>query len=397
MDTLVSRAPDSSEVPVDWIGRARALRPLLEEAAPRIDAEREIPAEVIEALHDGKMFRLLIPRELGGAELDLPTFVQVIEAIAEGDGSVAWCLSQNSVSAMTAAYLPAEAAESMFGRDPRAALAWGAGPSGQAIEVPGGFRVSGRWSFASGSRHANWLGGLCPIVAADGSKRLEPAGGPMIRTFVFPKAQCQMVDDWQVMGLRGTGSDSYAISDVFVPEGCHFLRTVPAPHPGTLYRMPLMGAYPAGFAGVALGLARAVLDAFIAMAQRKSPRGLQPMRDSAAVQSLLGIGATRIASARTFLLQSLAEIVADLAAGAPLPGAHELRLRMCTTFAIQEAMAVVDVLYHEAGATAIMAANPFERRFRDLHAVAQQVQARRAKFELIGQRLLGREIGPLFI
>jgi alkylation response protein AidB-like acyl-CoA dehydrogenase len=343
------------------------------------------------------MFRLLIPRDIGGAELDLCTFTQVIEAIAEADGSAAWCLGQGNGCAMTAAYLPRDAAEYMFGRDRRAVLAWGAGPSGQAVPVAGGFRVTGRWSYASGSRHSNWLGGLCPIIEADGSPRLEPDGGPMIRSFVFPKAQAQVIDDWHVLGLRGTGSDSYAITDLFVPEAFHFLRTVPAPHRGALYRMPLMAVYPGAFAGVALGLARSVLDAFVAMARAKSPRGMRPMRDNAAVQSLLGLAATRLRSARTFLLSSLGEITADLAAGGTLAGAHEVTLRMASTFATQEATAVVDVLYHEAGASAIHHANPFERRFRDIHAVAQQIQGRRANFEMVGQRLLGQETGPLFL
>jgi alkylation response protein AidB-like acyl-CoA dehydrogenase len=381
----------------DWIARARALRPLIEEAAPRIEAGRELPADVLDALHDARMFRLLIPRDLGGAELDLPTFLQVIEAVAEADGSVAWCLGQGGGCSMTAAYLPREAAEKMFGRDRRAVLAWGAGPSGQAVPVAGGFRVTGRWSYASGSRHATWLGGLCPIIEADGTPRCEPDGSPMIRSFLFPKAHAQVIDDWQVLGLRGTGSDSFAITDLFVPEAFHFLRTVPAPHPGALYRMPLMGAYPVAFAGVALGLARSVQASFIALARTKAPRGLAPLRDNAAVQSLLGLAAARLRSARTFLLTALGEIVDELAAGAPFPGAHETTLRMATTFAIQEAAAVVDVLYHEAGASAVQSANPFERRFRDIHAVAQQVQGRRANFELVGKRLLGLPTGPLFI
>jgi alkylation response protein AidB-like acyl-CoA dehydrogenase len=383
-------------MPTDWVARAHGLRPLLEAAAPRMDTGRELPADVVDALHAEKLFRLLIPRDLGGGELDIPTFVRVIEAIAEADGSTAWCLGQNGVCAITAAYLPRPAAEHMFGRDPRAVLAWGAGPSGQAVACEGGFRVTGRWSFASGSRHANWLGGLCPIVAADGTPAREADGRARIRCFVFPKAQTQVTDDWQVIGLRGTGSDSYAITDVFVPEAFHFLRTVPAPHPGALYRMPLIAVYPAAFAGVALGIARVVLAAFIEMARGKTPRGVSPMRDNAAVQSLLGHAAARLASARTNLLHTLAEIVAALADGAPFPGAQELALRMCATFAILEATAVVDVLYHEAGASAILQANPFERRFRDIHAVAQQVQARRANFELVGQRLLGVDTAPMF-
>ena len=381
----------------DWIARARALRPLLETSGPEHDATRGLAPPVVEALHAGGFFRLLIPRDLGGAELDLPGFVQVVEAIAEGDGSTAWCLGQNAVSNMTAAYLPRPAAEAMFAHDPRAVIAWGAGPSGQAIETEGGFRVTGNWSFASGSRHANWLGGLLPMVAADGTPRQEVEGGRLIRTFVFPKSACRVTDDWHVAGLRGTGSDSYAIADHFVPAAHCFNRAVPSAHPGALYRMPLIGCYPAAFAGVALGLARAMLDAFVEMARTKAPRGAVPMRENVALHSILGHAATRLAAARTHLLHALGEITAALAEGAALPNGQDATLRACTTFAIQEAMAVTDVLYHEAGATAIFERNPFERRFRDLHAVAQQIQGRRANFELVGARLLGLPTGPLFI
>jgi alkylation response protein AidB-like acyl-CoA dehydrogenase len=380
---------------VDWVGRAHALRPMLEAAAPRIDALRELPPDVLDALHDAGMFRLLVPKDLGGAELDLPTYVRVVEALAQADGSVAWCVGQGSGCSVTAAYLPQPAAWEMFGRDRRAVIAWGAGVNGQAVPVAGGFRVTGKWSFASGSRHANWLGGMCPIMDADGTRHAEPDGSAKVRTFVFPKAQCRVIDDWHVIGLRGTGSDSYAIADQFVPTEHQFLRTEPAPHPGALYRMPLIAMYPPSFAAVALGLARSVLDSFTAMARTKTPRGASPMLGNAAIQSLLGHSEARVRSARAFLHAALGAAVTHLNGGGGLAGEHDVSLRMCTTFAIQEAAAVVDTLYHEAGATAILAANPFERRFRDMHAVAQQVQGRRANFELVGQRLLGLPTGPL--
>jgi indole-3-acetate monooxygenase len=145
----------------------------------------------VEALHDAGLFRLWIPRDLGGAELDLLTFSAAIEAVAEGDGSAAWCLGQTAVSNMTSAYMPPDEAQRMFA-DRRTVLAWGAGVNGQAIPADGGFRVSGRWGFASGSRHATWLGGQAPIKAPDGSQCLEPDGSPSYRTFVFPKASCQV-------------------------------------------------------------------------------------------------------------------------------------------------------------------------------------------------------------
>ena len=381
---------------VDWVGRARALRPLIEASAGYSDAARELAPDVVAALHDAGLFRLLIPHDLGGAQLDLPTFVTVIEALGQADGSVAWCVAQGSGCSLTSAYLPPEAARTVFG-DPRAVIAWGAGPNGRAVRAPGGWTVTAGWSYASGSRHATWLGGLSPLTEPDGTPVREADGAPRIRCFVFPKTQTRVTDDWQTMGLRGTGSDSYRVEDVFVPDAVCFLRSVPAPRAGTLYKVPLSHVYPMAFAGVALGIARGVLDGFIAMARGKTPRGGQAMRDSGAIHSILGHSEARLRAARSFVLGTLRDIWDDLTAGAPLSDAHALTIRMATTFAIQEALAVTDTAYHEAGATAIHSANPFERRFRDIHAVAQQVQARRANFELVGQTLLGLPTGPLFI
>jgi alkylation response protein AidB-like acyl-CoA dehydrogenase len=380
----------------DWVARARALRPLIEAAGARTEAARELAPEVVQALHAAGLFRMLIPRDLGGAQLDLPTYLRVVEALAEADANVAWCVGQGTGCSFTAAYLPPTAARTMFGDDPRAVLAWGPGPNGQAVPVSGGWCITGRWGFASGSRHANWLGGMCPILDETGARRLDADGTPAIRTFVFPKQQANVIDDWHVVGLRGTGSDSYSVTDLFVPEAFCYLRTAPPPRPGPLYKLALLHIYPPSFGAVALGIARATLDDFVVMARGKTPRGSQPMRENAAIQSMLGHAEVRLRAARMFLFQSVADIWRDLEEGAAVSDAHELTLRMASTYAIQEAAAVVDVAYHEAGATAILQSKPFERRFRDVHAVAQQIQGRRANFELAGQRLLGVPTGPLF-
>jgi alkylation response protein AidB-like acyl-CoA dehydrogenase len=374
----------------DWVARARALVPMIEALSPTCDTRCELPSEVVDALHEAGLFRLLIPRDRGGAEVDLLTFSEVIETIAQGDGSTAWCLGQNAVSNMTSAYMPDDEARIMF-RGRRTVLAWGAGLNGEAAEVEGGYRVTGRWAFASGSRHATWLGGQSPIVAADGSRQLEPNGSPTYRMFVFPKDICRIDSKWDVMGLRGTGSDSYEIADVFVPRSHAFLRTSPAPHPGALYRTPLAAIYPIAFGSVALGLAKAMLDAFVEMAGKKTPQGLRPLRESDAIQSILGHTATRLGSARANLRQTIADI-----SGCTLDDDRDIKLRADTTFATSEAVAVADILYHESGATAVFAGQPFEHRFRDIHAVAQQTQARRANFELVGKRMLGIDTGPVF-
>lgn len=281
---------------------------------------------------------------------------------------------------------PRTAAWEAFGRDPRAVLAWGAGANGRAVPAEGGWRVTGRWMFASGARHATLLGGM---TTREGDA--EPL------TFIFPRREVQLDDTWHVVGLRGTGSDGYTLDGLFVPDSFWFDRNAPAPHPGALYRMPLTYAYPAAFGAVALGIARAVLDAFLTLAN-KTPRGAATrLSENAAVQSLFGQLTARWRAARCFHLQTLADLWAELEAAQPPSAANAVALRMAATFAIHESVDVVDRIYHEAGATAIFDALPFERRLRDIHAVAQQLQGRRANFELVGQHLFGITANPLFL
>jgi alkylation response protein AidB-like acyl-CoA dehydrogenase len=194
----------------DYIERARALRPLLEDAADEIEERRQLPERVVEALVEGGLFRLLQPRSLGGAELHPLIYVQVLEEIAKAEPSTAWSLGQNSGCSMTAPYLDPAVAREIFG-PPRGILAWGPElpGAGRGVAVEGGIRVTGRWGFATGSRHATWLGAHVPVFEPDGAQRMNPNGRPHVRTVLFPKSSAEIIDNWQVIGLRGTGSDSY--------------------------------------------------------------------------------------------------------------------------------------------------------------------------------------------
>ncbi len=375
---------------VDWVARARALAPLIEAAAPRIEADRQLPPDVLAALHEAGMYRMLLPRWLGGAELEPAIYVQAIEAIAQADASTAWCLGQGSGCSMSAAYLSPEIAREVFG-PADAALAWGQ-PPGRAEVVAGGYRASGTWMFASGGRHATWLGGHCLIIEADGSPRRDADGQPIERTMLFPRASVPLIDVWDVIGLRGTGSDTYSVTDRFVPEAYTLGRDQDGDRreTGTLYRFSTTNIYAAGFAAVALGIARASLDAFIALAREKASMGSgQTLRDNEVIQSAVAQAEARFGAARAYLLQSLADIHADVAISGRMTLDQRMRIRLASTYAIHEAKSVVDTAYQEAGATAIFARNPFERRFRDMHAVSQQQQGRRAHFETVGQHMLG--------
>jgi len=382
--------PDRTHQHADWIGRARELAPLIAGAADRIEHDRAIPDEVLSSLHDRQLFRLLLPRAFGGGEVEPAVYLAVIEEIAKADASTAWCLGQACGGSIAAAYLRPEVAREIFG-DPRAVVA--SGPSfGAAIAVEGGYRATGGWGFASGNKHAGWLAAHCLVREADGTPRLEADGTPAERTFFFGKDKATFTDIWQVIGLRGTGSDKFAINDLFVPADYSYTREAAADRreTGPLYRISSYHMFGVGFAGVALGIARATLDDFITLARDKTPTNApQKLRDNAAVQFKVGLAETRLRAARAFLEQILREIWDVVGAGGNATLDQRASLRMAITNASQQSREVVDTAYHAAGTTAIFAGNAFERRFRDMHTVSQQVQAHSSNFELIGQHLLG--------
>lgn len=383
----------------EHLGRARDLAPLISEAAADIERLRDLPEPLFAALIERGLFRLLLPAEYGGAELPPTAFVPILEEIARHDASTAWCVGQNNVCTTVAAFLAPDAVADIFA-GPRAVIAWGPPAGGTAKVVPGGFLVAGTFHFASGSRHATWLGANVAVLEPDGKPRLWQDGSRAVYTLLFPKERAKVLDTWQVIGLKGTGSDSYTVADLFVPDrfavprGAHIRPRVA----GKLYVFSASTLYASGFAGIALGIARATLDAFIADAKDTLPRGAKFARgENHAVQSQVGQAEAKLRSARMFLLGSLAEIWDAVAPGDRLSREQQVAIRLAGTWAIQQSREVVTTLYLAAGAMAIFEKNPFERRFRDVHTVTQQIQGHASQFETVGQVLMGQETDrPMF-
>ena len=370
--------------------RVAGIAPVIASGADEAERLRRLPDAIVEAWHDAGLFRLLLPRSLGVFEVDPVSFVEVTEAIAKIDGSTAWCLCQNCGCSMVAAYLPSETSTEIFG-DPRAVLAWGPGPA-RAVVAPGGYRVSGTWSFASGMRHANWLGGHSPIFDADGSPHRGRGGKPEQRTMLFPASSAVVTDVWRVMGLRGTGSDTFTVDDLFVPHERSVARDDPSErrHSGFLYCFSSRNLYASGFAGVALGIARAMMDRFVELARAKTPRGYaKPLRENPVVQSHVAVAEARLAASRSYLMGSLREISDAVRRTSVLTLEQRTVIRLASTFAIREARDVADVLYRAAGSTSIFESGAFERRFRDINTVTQQLQGREMHFETVGRLLFG--------
>ena len=382
------------------IARAETVRPAVEAASNQIEETRRLPPELLDRLHEAGLFRLLLPRSSNGIETDPLTFFHVIETIARADGSTAWCLSQAGGCAMSAAYLDLPVAHAIFGNDPRAVLAWGPGPKVRAVECAGGYRVTGAWSFASGGRHATWLGAHCPITQADGSPRLEANGIQVERTMLVRSADVEWTDVWNTVGLRGTASDQFALNDFFVRSDHSITREFEQEcrESGPLYRMGAGTCYQVGFAGVACGIARGALDSFVDVARHKVARGSKGLlRDNAVVQSNLAQAEVNLRAARGFVLQSMADIWKDLCSGAIITVEQRITVRMAATHAIHKAREAVDFTYNAAGATAIFGGHPLERRFRDIHTVTQQLQGQLRHFETVGAFMMGAEADLTFV
>ena len=377
------------------IGRARELIPLIERASDRIERERCIPDDVLDALFDARLFRLLIPRSLDGEEVEPATLFEVVEAIAQGDASAAWCLGQGSGASMAAAYLKPEVARIVFGGK-RAVVATGPNtPKPTALICDGGYRLTGEWQFASGSRHSPYLFGHCTVCEPDGNPRLSADGKPLeLRTLVFPKSSATMHDVWNVMGLKGTGSDSYSVKDLFVPDDFSFTRESDADRreAGPLYRFSMFNMFGVGFSGVALGIARRALDDFIKLALIKKPyAAAELLSDNNTIQSQVGLSEARLQSSRSYVIETYRRLYGAVARGLRFTPEMRIANRIVTCHAIQQAREVMNFVYHAAGATAIFASNPFERRFRDLHTVTQQGQGQFSNYEQLGQTLMGKK------
>src|SRR5215475_1541615 len=370
------------------VERARGLQPLIMREADEIERTRRLTPAVTTALIDNGLYRALLPQSVGGAEAPLEIFMQMQEEVAKADASTAWCLGQCAVCAMTGAYLEPDAANEIFNTAP-GILAWGA-IAHEVKVVPGGYMANARWEFASGSRQASWLGAHVKIVEADGTLRKKKDGSPEIRTILFPMSSATMYDVWDVIGLKGTGTDSYSVENLFIPDKFAALRDDPTAvrEQGPLYKLTTHMVFSMGFAGTSLGVARATLDAAIELSRTKLPQGLSAMRENNAVQGLIGRTEATLRAARAYLYTTADEVWRDLERGDPITEAHRIALRIAATWTIHQSAAVVDTAYHMAGATAIFAANPFERRFRDMHAIAQQLQARDTHYEDAGRSIL---------
>ncbi len=368
---------------------ARKLVPMIRASADEIEAERELPRALFEALADAGLFRLALPRAIGGHELDLPTYVEVIEEIGKADASTGWIVNQNSIFATYAARMPRDVARAIWVDTPRATVANTPAPSAQAVAVPGGFRVTGRQGFSTGCRHAAWIAAHAQVVE-NGQPRTED-GRPETRYLFVPAAEARLLDTWRVRGMRGTGTHDFTVDDVFVPAERTVLSvTAPLLEPGPLYRIPRTLLFASGDAAVALGVARTCLVAFFELAGAKTPRAMQALlRDQPAIQSTVGHAEADLRSGRAFLVETIGDVWNDVTSTGGTTLDRRATLRLATTHAIRLAVGIVDAVYSAAGVTAVYEQSLLQRHFQDIHVISQHLQGRLAHYELVGRHWLG--------
>jgi len=374
----------------DPIARARELGAELAAAGDEIERTRRIPEPLLTHIHEARLFRMLLPRVFGGDQVVPGPYMQALEEVARHDASVAWNLFVGNSSTLIAPFIPAASAGTIYA-DPRAVISWGPPNECKATAVEGGYRISGTWHFSSCCRQATWMGAHGHVVEPDGSLRLNDAGRPHIRTLLFPVEQATLLDTWDTIGLRGTASDSYTVEDLFVPEAFTGTREDPALRQveGPLYAFPMQGLYAVGLTGVALGCAREMLDAFVGLAGEKTPRGLSRLAEEPLVQAGVARNEAKLGAARAYLLETLADVYDRADDVAPIEVPDRARVRLACSHAIHAALEVADYVYKAAGVDAIFPGSPFERRFRDMHTLSQQIQSREAHFEAVGKVLLG--------
>ena len=375
------------------LARAKALGPALAVATDEIEETRRIPSALVARIHELRLARLVLPRVYGGDEIDPSSYLMALEEISRHDGSVGWNLFVANSSCLITPFLEPETARTIYA-EPYAWMSWGPPDAQKARAVDGGFIVDGTWPFASGCRQANWMGAHCMVENPDGSVRLNACGKPSITSFLFPVDEVTLIDTWDTLGMRGTASDSYRVENLFVSEAFTGTREEPGNRQvsGPLYWFTQQGIYAVGVAGVALGIAGAMLTGLRELALDKTPRGLERLADQPAIRSLIAQSEANLGSSRAYLLDTLDVLYAEAADSGAMCIPDRARLRLATTHAIVNAVTVADRIHKAAGVSGIFRGHgPFERRFRDIHTLSQQIQSRDNHFETVGGIMLGYE------
>jgi alkylation response protein AidB-like acyl-CoA dehydrogenase len=376
------------------LSAVRTLAPLIRAHADENEQQRRLSPAVVTALAEAGLFRMYTPRVLGGFEVDPLTSLRVIEALARLDGSTGWCVYIAGGNPLLGAFLADEAAAEVFGRDPQVVTAGVVFPFGRAEVCEGGYRVRGRWPYASGCQHSAWIFFTCQVFAAN-QLRLTVSGTPEVRLLFVPTTQITILDTWQVSGLAGSGSHDVVVEDVLVPTAytCPFgPGIVPQGrhYQSPLYRYVLYMSFQGAIGAVALGIAQGAIDVCLEMAQAKQPAGTTGLlRERPMFQARLAEAVALVRAARAWLYAAVQQSWETHQHQGHVSMDERAEILLAAAHATRSAATATDIVYTAAGGTANYRRSPLQRALRDIHALTQHVGTGPQQYESAGRMLLG--------
>jgi alkylation response protein AidB-like acyl-CoA dehydrogenase len=379
------------------VEKAATLKFGIKARAAEIEKARRLPADLAAMLAKAGLFRLAVPREIGGLEADPTTLFRVIETVAEADASVSWCLMIGATSGVSAAYLSTSVAREIFGQ-PESIVGGVYAPMGRAVEDGDDYILNGRWQWASGSINCTWLMGGAVIVA-DGQPRRLPNGAPDARMLLFPAPAAQLIDTWHVSGLCGTGSGEIQVTDVRVPKARSLSLVIDKPvAKGPLYAFPVFGLLALGIAAVLLGNAESSVEELIELAGGKKPQGSsRVLAERATAQAVLADAVARLRSARAFYYNAVESAWDKAQTEGTMPIDMRANLRLAATHTARTCAAVTRDMYELGGGSSVFLSSPLQRRFRDAYVGIQHMMVAPQTHELTGRFLMGLPTDASFL
>lgn len=383
----------SVKTPQALVDAAHKLVPLIREHGDEHENNRQMSRDVYEAIADAGILSMSAPRDVGGHEVDLPTHVRIIEILAEADVSTAWAVNQGATFGWYASRMNPQGAKAIWTDTPRATVANSPIPTGKAVVVPGGYKVTVKQGFSTGSTYAPWIAAHATVYENGEVRKIN--GMPETRYCLTPRAQVTIHDSWKTRGMRGTGTQTIETQDVFVSEAhtvlsTHNLQYQPQVCGGVRYKVPLTLNFAMGDVMAAIALARQCMTAFCELAGAKAPRHMHGMlRDQAITQFAVGDTEALLRSARSFTIEAVQELWDDVVKNGEASIEKRAHARLASIHGIRTAAQIVERLYPLCGGDAIFEGGIIQRCFQDIHVITQHVQGRLLNIELVGKYKLG--------
>jgi indole-3-acetate monooxygenase len=381
----------TAAIAADPLSVVRSIAPVIREAGDEAERMRQCPPRIVDLLHENHLFDMILPTKFGGFEESIPTMVRVLEELAVADASIAWVVGIANGTSIIAAHMDESTAASLF--LPRAVAGGAQAPWGKAVRAEGGYTVTGRWPFASGCTHCTMLVGGCMVVPPDGASALMPE----YKMAVFPIDQVEIIDTWNVSGLRGTGSHDMKVEDVFVPDERMLAFNMEPPRiDAPTYRYPALGFLALTISPIPLGIARRAIDELLALAGGKTPMNIgSKLAERPLTHYEIGRAEAILRSARAWMYEVMDEIWDRAVAGEEITPRDRAMVRSACAHAALESLRAVEIAYTLGGGSSIYEGSMLQRCLRDAHATTQHVMLAPPNYEPAGRALLGLDLPPM--